>query len=472
MPNPQKLGSGRWQVRFPAPDRHRESFDTKKQADAALTKARNARNEGTYIAPKSIPTFREAAEEWIAGKSKKRPATLSAWHAHLDLHLLPALGDIRLDRIDTAVVERFRDKLQLPPPDPKPVQSVPGESGDKSKRKQKRRQALSAVTVNKVLATAGAIFKMAVRRGYCLNNPVAIAERADIGSRELGQEVQIKSCGEGGAEVRADEVLSLPEIRRLLSATDPGFYWTLIMTAVMTGMRHDELLALQWSDVEMDARKIYVRRSLSWARLSDPGDDSRARPRFYEPKTKAGRRTIPIAGELVSALKAWKVQCPKGDLDLVFPAPSGAPAHRSNILKRGLYPALRRAKLRRVTMHSLRHSFASMLIAADPPAPVTEVQALLGHSSPQTTLKIYAHWFHGVETASVENLARALVGGRGHLMDTSTDQPRPIALKAEEKSFYFRGEFGAPWQIRTADPRIRNPVLYPSELRGRASKTT
>jgi integrase len=60
-----------------------------------------------------------------------------------------------------------------------------------------------------------------------------------------------------------------------------------------------------------------------------------------------------------------------------------------------------------VNMHSLRHSFASALIMAG--APVTEVQALLGHSSPAVTLKVYSHWFKNVETDSVDRLAKNLV---------------------------------------------------------------
>jgi len=450
MANPRQLPNGRWQTRFPAPDRHRESFETKKQAEAALTKARNARNEGSYIAPKSIPTFREAAEEWIAGKSKKRPGTVAAWRAHLYLHLLPHLGDMRLDRIDPAVVERFRDKLQEAPPEPKPVQTRPDQADEKPERK---RQALSAVTVNKVLTTAGAVFKMAVRRKYCLSNPLDVAERADIGSNELiaGEETR----READSEVRPDEVLSPPEIQSLLAAAEPGFYRTLITTAVLTGMRHDELLALQWGDVEMDARQIYVRRSLSWARVKDPKDESPARPRFYEPKTKAGRRTIGIAPELVAILKAWRLQCPTGEYDLVFPAPSGAPAHRSNILRRGLYPALRRAKLRRVNMHSLRHSFASMLIAAN--TPVTEVQAKLGHSSAQTTLTIYSHWFKDTNTDSTDTLAKALLSPPGHIVDTYDDQPLPMAVNVEEESFVSAENLVPPAGFEPTAPGLGTP---------------
>jgi integrase len=106
----------------------------------------------------------------------------------------------------------------------------------------------------------------------------------------------------------------------------------------------------------------------------------------------------------------------KGELDLVFAAPTGLPAHRSNVLRYGLYRALRRAGLRRVDMHSLRHSFASALIVAG--APVTEVQHLLGHSSPQTTLKVYSHWFANTQSDSVDRLSRTLAGNLGHFLDT------------------------------------------------------
>jgi len=60
-------------------------------------------------------------------------------------------------------------------------------------------------------------------------------------------------------------------------------------------------------------------------------------------------------------------------------------------------------------MHSLRHSFASALIMAG--APVTEVQSLLGHSSPAVTLKVYSHWFKNVEADSVDRLAKNLTTG-------------------------------------------------------------
>ena len=81
-------------------------------------------------------------------------------------------------------------------------------------------------------------------------------------------------------------------------------------------------------------------------------------------------------------------------------------------------------------MHSLRHSFASILIAAG--TPITEVQGLLGHSSAQTTLKVYSHWFRTLKTSSIDTLAKALLETSGHMVDTSSDEPGRIAVNDGE----------------------------------------
>src|SRR5271157_1597676 len=78
------------------------------------------------------------------------------------------------------------------------------------------------------------------------------------------------------------------------------------------------------------------------------GNDT-ARPRYFPPKTKAGRRTISIPALLVTDLKRWKLQCPNSPEGLVFPAPDGAPLSREKMLRVHFYRALARARLRRVT---------------------------------------------------------------------------------------------------------------------------
>jgi len=399
----QKTDGGRWQIdyRDGKGRRHRATFDTRKEADKALTEVKTRVGRGEYVASKLIPTFRAVAEDWLRSKSDRRPGTVANWRAQLDRYLLPKLGDLRLDRIDVAAIEKLRDEI---------------------------RGSLSAKSVNAVLTSAAAIFKLALRRRLVSGNPAAEAERAFMGAAELKNEESKEQRGDGVQPIRPDEVLDPTEVRRMLEQTDPGFYRTLFLTAYLTGMRSGELFALRWSDIELKGSdsegatdagraRIFVRRSLSWARVQR--EDGPVRPRFYPPKTKAGIRTLPIPAELAGMLRRWKLRCPDSELDLVFPASDGQPMRRSTALRYGLWPALRRAGLRRVNMHSLRHSFASALIMAG--APVTEAQSLLGHSSPAVTLKVYSHWFKNIETDSINKLARGLMAGSknlGHFLDT------------------------------------------------------
>ena len=83
-----------------------------------------------------------------------------------------------------------------------------------------------------------------------------------------------------------------------------------------------------------------------------------------------------------------------------------------------------RVGLQRVNLHSVLHSFASALIMAG--APVTEVQSLLGHSSPAFTLKVCSHWLKNVETDSVDRLAKGLAASKnlGHSWDISEVAPK------------------------------------------------
>jgi len=187
----------------------------------------------------------------------------------------------------------------------------------------------------------------------------------------------------------------------------------------LTGARVGELTGLTWPDVNFQTGRFTIRRSLSWAKLRDQKD---SKPRFYEPKTKAGKRTIDLAPELLSALKRWKLACPKGPLNLVFPTQDGTPKHRSTITHHALRPALKAARLRQVARHSLRHTCASALILSG--ADTLEVAKFLGHSKPTVTLSVYAHWFNTRRTGrTMATVAGAVFGDRGSSM-VAVGRPR------------------------------------------------
>jgi integrase len=156
------------------------------------------------------------------------------------------------------------------------------------------------------------------------------------------------------------------------------------------------LRALRWSDVDFAGGCIRIRRSLSWARGVD---DERPQARFGPTKTESGERDVPLYPGLAQVLREWKLRSSNSsDDDLVFSAPDGMPLRHTRLLKAGFQRALKRAGLRSVVFHSLRHSFASGLIMRG--GPVTEVQRLLGHSDPGITLRVYSHWYEGAKSGA------------------------------------------------------------------------
>lgn len=156
--------------------------------------------------------------------------------------------------------------------------------------------------------------------------------------------------------------------------------WALILKwAAYTGMRKAEICGLTWGDIDFASNTAYVRQVYR-------------RGRFKVPKTEHSIRTVQFPAALVIELKAWKLQCPKGENnphDLVFPTEDGNPQNPSNLLQRGLYPALRRAGLRKITLHGLRHSYATLTLAAG--ENLGPVSRQLGHANVSITQTTYRH---------------------------------------------------------------------------------
>jgi integrase len=122
--------------------------------------------------------------------------------------------------------------------------------------------------VNAVLTTAAAIFKLAVRRKLATANPAADAERAFMGATELKGEATKEQRGDGVQPLRPEEVLDPNEIRKVPEKAEPGYYWTLILTAYLTGMRSGEIFALRWSDIELKGIDAYTGKESSRGRIS------------------------------------------------------------------------------------------------------------------------------------------------------------------------------------------------------------
>lgn len=179
------------------------------------------------------------------------------------------------------------------------------------------------------------------------------------------------------------------EIRRLLAGarSAPPLLRAQVVVALYTGLRKGELYGLRWSDVEIESRRLTVRRSYDHA------------------TTKGGRsRHLPLHPAAASALRSWRRFCPPLD-DLVFPQRTGVGELRMGRSSDGIEirALLAQARCRRYPhpWHALRHTFASHLVMGG--GSLAAVQALLGHASPATTSR-YAHLSPDYLTAEMARL--------------------------------------------------------------------
>jgi integrase len=357
--------------------RHQMRFKHKRDAEAHEEKSKVAIRAGKYVPVEDV-TVADAADIWLKrvdanGMRHRGPierSTLRQYRQHIDLHIVPRIGRLKLRKLTPETIKRFRDGLLQP-------------EGD--------RPALSRALARKVLVSLKSMFKA--------NNCAHLADDVTIGT-----DTRAKRLLEVGRDIPA-----VPEIGRLLAAsvTQPKLH-ALLRVAALCGLRASELRGLRWSDVDMKAEELHVRQRAD--RFGAIGS----------PKTKESRRTIPMSPETVLALKTWRLACPKGDLDLVFPTGTGAVQHHKNVL-RALEPLMKsvglvdKAGRPKYALHGFRHFFASWCInpveRGGRQLPAKVAQQLLGHSSIVMTYDRYGHLFpSGSDRSELAASEKALLG--------------------------------------------------------------
>jgi integrase len=397
--------------------RHWESTDgNKKEAEAILAKRLIEIGKGSYVAPKDRNiTFKEFADQWLSTRDGKiRPITLSQYNDHLTLHLLPFFGPVRVNRIDVSLIDAYSAKKQEEAAELERqaaelteqaniiINKVKSEGREmtlaekmqhsrlSSESRSLARKAIGIPTINKTITTLGSVLKYAVRCKIIEGNSVRDVERPKMTAL---------------AQADTDEsdemqILTTVQIRGLLEAASDS-YRTLFQTAVLTGMRSEEFLALQWGDIDWTGGQVLVRRVLT--RTKKDGW------KFYDPKTKNSKRRIDVDPSLLLELKKWKMRSAKTECDdLVFPSPTGQPMHRSTLYKMGFLPAIRRSGIPRIGLHGLRHTYASLLIAQGEHPKY--IQAQMGHASINITMDVYGHLMEKVNVRSASRLAMTVFG--------------------------------------------------------------
>ncbi len=277
-----------------------------------------------------------------------KPSTVSSYQSNLACHIVPFFGAMQSCDVTLAHVQEFIKALLA--------------------------KGLSPKTIGNVIVILKEMFKHAVQWGHLDTNPVQYVERPRGEDKEM-------------------DVLNLDEIRRLLDAQEEPLR-TLLLTAVLTGMRQGELFGLQWEDIDFEAHQIHVRRALWHGTLGTP-------------KSRRSRRAIDMPPTLEEALRRLST---KRRSEFVFCSERGTPLDADNFRHREFPQALRRAGLRRVRFHDLRHTYTSLLIAHG--AHPKYIQAQLGHASIQTTLDRYGHLMPQVHQAEARKLDQLVFGNQ------------------------------------------------------------
>ncbi len=326
--------------------RIRKTFPTLAEARAWRSETQTGVQRGT-LRPPAHTTVREAAEDLVAGMKSGRvrtrsgdvykPSAIRSYEAALRDHIVPRIGRTRLGEVQHRDVQRIADDLLAEGRDPS--------------------------TIRNALMPLRVIFRRAVEDGDCAVNPCTHLRLPAVRGRR-------------------ERIASPDEAQRLLAAL-PERDRPIWATALYAGLRRGELMALRWEDVDLAASVMRVERAYD--------DKSRVE---IEPKSRAGRRTVPIVGALRDVLAEHKAG-QRRDWGIVFSSDGETPFQPSSVWRRAR-TAWKRKGFQPIGLHEARHTFASVLIAAGVNAKA--ITAYMGHASIQTTYDLYGKLMPGSES--------------------------------------------------------------------------
>jgi integrase len=306
-------------------------------AEARRAQLRVRKQQGARIEP-TRQTFEQYALDWLE-RQEVRPRTRELYVWALEQHLIPRLGQRRLAQISCEEIAALISEM--------------------------RRQGLKGWTITSALRPLSIILAQAARKGRIAVNPMTQLERGERPNHD---------------DQRPKRILTLEEMKALLEHADTKQYQALLELLLTAGLRIGEALGLTVAD--LDAKHAVVRVEYQLAR------DGTRTPL----KTEESVRAIDIPPQLMRQLIDLVAEHGSrfNPQALVFASRNDSGLMRK-VAREALKRAVKAAELAEPepTLHDLRHSHASMLIAMD--YSIVDVQRRLGHRKPDTTLRIYAH---------------------------------------------------------------------------------
>jgi integrase len=340
------------------------TYKTRKDAEAAVAKAVADAENGTAVDPSKL-TIRQYMKTWLASHEPDlRPSAYAGYETNVRRHIIPKLGNLRLQQLTTLHVQDFYTKLR-------------------TEGRTDGRGGLAAQTVKNIARILGQALQDATDSKLVARNVAATVRPPKV------KRIEMKTWDDD-------------QIQRFIDVARDDYYGPPLIVELLTGMRRGEVLGVRWQDVDLDRGTIKVQQA-----LVDVHGHLHAEP----PKTQSGRRTIDLLRISIDMLKEHKarqmerrasiVQAQPKYGNLVFTTREGKPLMPRNLRRRFL-ELTERAKLPRIRMHDMRHSHASEMLAAT--QDIQAVAARLGHASPGFTLNVYGHLLEGQQRRAVDRL--------------------------------------------------------------------
>jgi integrase len=337
---------------------------TKREAQTELIRLMDAVRRGDHIDPSKV-TVSEFLDRWQKdwAANNVSPKTQERFSQLIMHQVQPHLGSMPIQKLRAVHLSELYGRL---------LRNGRVGGGE-----------LSAKTVGHVHRCLRRAFGHAAQWGLITQNPVALVHPPRVQQAEI-------------------EILRENEVEAMLASvrTRNAMLCTIAIVALGSGLRRGELCALRWSNIDLDSRTLRVEQSI---------EQTRAGLRFKAPKTKHGLRTMTLPASVISELRAhWRAQNEQrlalgvgrsAPDDLVFPAWNNQPL-MPNTLSREWSRTIAAIGGRRISLHALRHTHASGMIAAG--VDILTVSRRLGHASPTITLGVYGHLYGNTDDRAAQ----------------------------------------------------------------------
>jgi integrase len=343
----------------------------KADAERMVTELVKRKNDGEYRPPERTTVGSYLTERWLPAKrAQLRPSTFDSYRRTIDLHVIPAIGRIPLQRLTAEDLDGLYAKLA---------------AGDQERRR------LAPKTIHSIHEMIHKALADAERKGSVIRNVAALADPPKLSS----------------ATRHPMRVWDAEQLRQFLDGIGDHRLHPAYYLAANTGMRRGEVLGLRWRDVDLDARRLSVHQAvISVAYALQVADV----------KTGTSRRTIDLDPRTVAVLRSWRKHRLEErlalgeehhDHGLVFARPEGTPIH-PDLFSKTFDRLVARSGLPVIRLHDLRHSHASLLLKSR--VPVKVVSERLGHATPAFTMTVYQHVLPGMQAEAATTFAELLFG--------------------------------------------------------------